>query len=106
MKCFPSLPPQRFLKREQEALAEHFLPESGTRHGKMVVYLLGTFKKMAKWIVYVDPSSVPFVPTRPLKGGPQLCCPQASKEEILVYMVWVHLKAGLQSGVGISGTNP
>lgn len=61
---------------------------------------------MAKWLVYVDPSSVPSVSIRSLKGGPQLCCLQDSKEGILGYMARAHLKADLQSCVRIPGDQP
>lgn len=33
--------------------------ESGTWLRKVAMYLLGTFQKMAKWLVCVDPSAVP-----------------------------------------------
>lgn len=54
LKCPPSLPPQRFLLREQKGLAQLFLPGSqkeGRWHKEDdgVEYLLRTFKKMSSF---------------------------------------------------------
>lgn len=36
---------------------------------------------------------------RSLKVGPHLCCPQVSKEELLGYTVWAHMKADILPAV-------
>lgn len=57
---------------------------------------------MAKWLVYVDSYWLQFSTfclLRSLKVGPHLCCPQVSKEELLGYMIWAHLKADILPAV-------
>lgn len=57
---------------------------------------------MAKWLVYVDSYWLQFSTfclLRSLKVGPHLCCPQVSKEELLGYTIWAHLKADILPAV-------
>lgn len=57
---------------------------------------------MAKWLVYVDSYWLQFSTfclLRSLKVGTHLCCPQVSKEELLSYKVWAHLKADILPAV-------
>lgn len=87
--------------REQEEITLYFLPESqGCDTGIWWCIFWAFFRKWQS----VDPSSVPSVLIRYLKGGPQLCCRQASEKEILVYLVWVHLKAEFSHGLEYHGT--